>query len=54
MVCGVGSMSCTGEWKEQDLFMLRLNGRCRKVGGKVDRTRSPGCVAGRDQEVENE
>lgn len=52
MVCGTGSMSCTGEWKEQDLFMLRLNGRCRKVGGKVDTATC--CVAGRDQEVANE
>lgn len=34
--------------------MLRLNGRCRKVWGEVDRTRGPGCVAGRDQEVGNE
>lgn len=34
--------------------MLGLNGRCRKAGSEVDRTRSPGCVAGRDGEVENE
>lgn len=34
--------------------MLRLNGWCRKVGGEVDRTRSAGCVAGRDREAENE
>lgn len=34
--------------------MLKLNGWCRKVGDEVDRIRSPGWVAGKDQEVANE